>query len=260
MNDLLPAFGSLNLAPAPLSPLGLGVPVSAPMLMVTGPASDPSASLPTTSAAALNHPAVVGGGAKGHIFGRIQISLYYTELEHQLVVTVHQACDLPPRSDGTPRNPYVKMFLLPDRRFSHPSSPPPTSRLGTGAAALLPLGSSLPLPPFLSFSPPLLLPRPSFSLPLLLPPSSASPKPQKSLGLARRSKSPPPLFSPAFQRCMQMLLEGGGRGRGRGEREGGESSPDFTYRLACLPSLIEIGRERGRGLQFRVPGSPFPGF
>ena len=55
------------------------------------------------------------GRGRGSIFGQIQLSLYYTELEHQLVVTVHQAVDLPPRADGTPRIPYVKMFLLPDR-------------------------------------------------------------------------------------------------------------------------------------------------
>lgn len=36
--------------------------------------------------------------------------------ERQLVVTIGRAIDLPPRSDGTLRNPYVKLFLLPDRR------------------------------------------------------------------------------------------------------------------------------------------------
>ncbi|VDM42487.1 unnamed protein product [Toxocara canis] len=45
----------------------------------------------------------------------LQISLYYSVPERQLVVTVHRAVDLPPRPDGMPRNPYVKLFLLPDR-------------------------------------------------------------------------------------------------------------------------------------------------
>lgn len=31
------------------------------------------------------------------------------------MVTIRRAIDLPPRPDGTPRNPYVKLFLLPDR-------------------------------------------------------------------------------------------------------------------------------------------------
>lgn len=45
----------------------------------------------------------------------LQISLYYGAAERQLVVTIRRAVDLPPRADGTPRNPYVKLFLLPDR-------------------------------------------------------------------------------------------------------------------------------------------------
>ncbi|VDN39244.1 unnamed protein product, partial [Gongylonema pulchrum] len=52
---------------------------------------------------------------RGQIFGRIEISLYYGVNERQLVVTVRRALDLPPRPDGTARNPYVKLFLLPDR-------------------------------------------------------------------------------------------------------------------------------------------------
>uniref|UniRef100_A0A9J2PJ75 C2 domain-containing protein n=2 Tax=Ascaris TaxID=6251 RepID=A0A9J2PJ75_ASCLU len=59
---------------------------------------------------------IFGGSlAKGQIFGRIEISLYYSVPERQLVVTVHKAIDLPPRPDGMLRNPYVKLFLLPDR-------------------------------------------------------------------------------------------------------------------------------------------------
>uniref|UniRef100_A0A0N5AZ54 C2 domain-containing protein n=1 Tax=Syphacia muris TaxID=451379 RepID=A0A0N5AZ54_9BILA len=53
--------------------------------------------------------------AKGQIFGRIEISLCYSSSQRQLVVTIHRAVDLAPRSDGVMRNPYVKIFLLPDR-------------------------------------------------------------------------------------------------------------------------------------------------
>ncbi|KAL3990179.1 C2 domain family protein [Acanthocheilonema viteae] len=52
---------------------------------------------------------------RGQIFGQIEISLYYGATERQLVVTVRYAIDLPPRSDGAARNPYIKLFLLPDR-------------------------------------------------------------------------------------------------------------------------------------------------
>ncbi|VDN04650.1 unnamed protein product [Thelazia callipaeda] len=45
----------------------------------------------------------------------LKISLYYGRTERQLIVTVRRALDLPPRPDGTARNPYVKLFLLPDR-------------------------------------------------------------------------------------------------------------------------------------------------
>lgn len=44
-----------------------------------------------------------------------QISLYYGAAERQLVVTIRHAIDLPPRPDGAARNPYIKLFLLPDR-------------------------------------------------------------------------------------------------------------------------------------------------
>ncbi|MFH4974508.1 hypothetical protein AB6A40_001217 [Gnathostoma spinigerum] len=56
-----------------------------------------------------------GPYAKGQIFGRIEISLLYSMSDRQLVVTIYRALDLSPRPDGTLRNPYVKLFLLPDR-------------------------------------------------------------------------------------------------------------------------------------------------
>lgn len=45
-----------------------------------------------------------------------QVKLWYDKVGHQLIVNVLQAVDLPSRPDGRPRNPYVKMYFLPDRR------------------------------------------------------------------------------------------------------------------------------------------------
>ncbi|XP_053142835.1 regulating synaptic membrane exocytosis protein 1 isoform X46 [Hemicordylus capensis] len=47
--------------------------------------------------------------------GQLSIKLWYDKVGHQLIVNVLQATDLPPRIDGRPRNPYVKMYFLPDR-------------------------------------------------------------------------------------------------------------------------------------------------
>ncbi|XP_072855984.2 regulating synaptic membrane exocytosis protein 1 isoform X42 [Pogona vitticeps] len=47
--------------------------------------------------------------------GQLSIKLWYDKVGHQLIVNVLQATDLPPRADGRPRNPYVKMYFLPDR-------------------------------------------------------------------------------------------------------------------------------------------------
>jgi len=44
--------------------------------------------------------------------------MWYDKVGHQLIVNVLQAIDLAPRSDGRPRNPYVKIYFLPDRRYS----------------------------------------------------------------------------------------------------------------------------------------------
>ncbi|XP_026228258.1 regulating synaptic membrane exocytosis protein 2 isoform X1 [Anabas testudineus] len=46
---------------------------------------------------------------------RVQIKLWYDKVGHQLIVTILGAKDLPPREDGRPRNPYVKIYFLPDR-------------------------------------------------------------------------------------------------------------------------------------------------
>ncbi|KAM3851778.1 regulating synaptic membrane exocytosis protein 1 isoform 1-T1 [Vipera latastei] len=47
--------------------------------------------------------------------GQLSVKLWYDKVGHQLIVNVLQATDLPPRLDGRPRNPYVKMYFLPDR-------------------------------------------------------------------------------------------------------------------------------------------------
>ncbi|XP_073488195.1 regulating synaptic membrane exocytosis protein 2 isoform X8 [Aquarana catesbeiana] len=46
---------------------------------------------------------------------RVQIKLWYDKGGHQLIVTILGAKDLPSREDGRPRNPYVKIYFLPDR-------------------------------------------------------------------------------------------------------------------------------------------------
>ncbi|XP_045699912.1 regulating synaptic membrane exocytosis protein 1 isoform X17 [Phyllostomus hastatus] len=47
--------------------------------------------------------------------GQLSVKLWYDKVGHQLIVNVLQAADLPSRVDGRPRNPYVKMYFLPDR-------------------------------------------------------------------------------------------------------------------------------------------------
>ncbi|ELK23889.1 Regulating synaptic membrane exocytosis protein 1, partial [Myotis davidii] len=49
--------------------------------------------------------------------GQLSVKLWYDKVGHQLIVNVLQATDLPSRVDGRPRNPYVKMYFLPDRRM-----------------------------------------------------------------------------------------------------------------------------------------------
>ncbi|CDW54667.1 regulating synaptic membrane exocytosis 2 [Trichuris trichiura] len=63
----------------------------------------------------LSIPSVGASRSKGQIFGQISISILYIPEARQLMVNLLEAVDLPPRADGTARNPYVKMFLLPDR-------------------------------------------------------------------------------------------------------------------------------------------------
>ncbi|XP_074510755.1 regulating synaptic membrane exocytosis protein 2 isoform X36 [Sebastes fasciatus] len=52
----------------------------------------------------------------------LQVKLWYDKVGHQLIVTILGAKDLPPREDGRPRNPYVKIYFLPDRSLNYCSS------------------------------------------------------------------------------------------------------------------------------------------
>uniref|UniRef100_A0A914XJE8 Regulating synaptic membrane exocytosis protein 2 n=1 Tax=Plectus sambesii TaxID=2011161 RepID=A0A914XJE8_9BILA len=117
------AQGGIPVVGLPPNPFG----PASPMVMVTGPQGSRQQNLLQGHAQSnygISMSSMVDPYApaqpllpstKGQIFGRIEMSLYYSRAEHQLVVTVHQAVDIPPRPDGSPRNPYVKMFLLPDR-------------------------------------------------------------------------------------------------------------------------------------------------
>ncbi|XP_035285114.1 regulating synaptic membrane exocytosis protein 2-like isoform X2 [Anguilla anguilla] len=53
---------------------------------------------------------------------RVQVKLWYDKVGHQLIVTILGAKDLPSREDGRPRNPYVKIYFLPDRSVDYCSS------------------------------------------------------------------------------------------------------------------------------------------
>ncbi|XP_053600927.1 regulating synaptic membrane exocytosis protein 2 isoform X3 [Plodia interpunctella] len=50
-----------------------------------------------------------------NVAGRIQIKVYFDISALQLLVTVVSASGLTPRADGSPRCPYSKIFLLPDK-------------------------------------------------------------------------------------------------------------------------------------------------
>ncbi|CAH0600575.1 unnamed protein product [Chrysodeixis includens] len=50
-----------------------------------------------------------------NVSGRIQLKIYFDITALQLLVTVVSASGLTPRSDGSPRCPYAKIFLLPDK-------------------------------------------------------------------------------------------------------------------------------------------------
>ncbi|XP_041101547.1 regulating synaptic membrane exocytosis protein 2 isoform X13 [Polyodon spathula] len=53
--------------------------------------------------------------APQYLSGQLSIKLWYDKVGHQLIVTILGAKDLLSREDGRPRNPYVKIYFLPDR-------------------------------------------------------------------------------------------------------------------------------------------------
>ncbi|XP_067665967.1 regulating synaptic membrane exocytosis protein 2-like isoform X8 [Haliotis asinina] len=52
------------------------------------------------------------------ITGKLQIKLWYDVQSYQLIVTVISAIELPLTDNGKFRNPYCKLYLLPDRRLN----------------------------------------------------------------------------------------------------------------------------------------------
>ncbi|XP_051577626.1 regulating synaptic membrane exocytosis protein 2-like isoform X8 [Myxocyprinus asiaticus] len=50
---------------------------------------------------------------------KVQVKLWYDKVGHQLIVTILGAKDLRSREDGRPRNPYVKIYFLPDRSLNN---------------------------------------------------------------------------------------------------------------------------------------------
>ncbi|XP_023186620.1 regulating synaptic membrane exocytosis protein 2 isoform X18 [Xiphophorus maculatus] len=53
--------------------------------------------------------------APQYLSGQLSVKLWYDKVGHQLIVTILGAKDLLPREDCRPRNPYVKIYFLPDR-------------------------------------------------------------------------------------------------------------------------------------------------
>lgn len=51
-----------------------------------------------------------------NVGGSIQVKLGFDPVGLQLIVTIICAAGLTPKSNGQPRNPYAKVFLLPDKR------------------------------------------------------------------------------------------------------------------------------------------------
>ncbi|XP_041104616.1 regulating synaptic membrane exocytosis protein 2-like isoform X4 [Polyodon spathula] len=60
--------------------------------------------------------------APQYLSGQLSIKLWYDKVGHQLIVTILGAKELPSREDGRPRNPYVKIYFLPDRSVNYCSS------------------------------------------------------------------------------------------------------------------------------------------
>ncbi|XP_039275187.1 regulating synaptic membrane exocytosis protein 2-like, partial [Nilaparvata lugens] len=79
-----------------------------PSVLVTSPGSPDLHSRGT-------HRVSTTVNANSNIGGRVQVKLWFDSGALQLVVTLVCAAGLVPRSNGSPRNPYAKLYLLPDR-------------------------------------------------------------------------------------------------------------------------------------------------
>ncbi|XP_049802684.1 regulating synaptic membrane exocytosis protein 2 [Schistocerca nitens] len=82
-----------------------------PSVLVTSPGS-PELHMPSRSS---RPPRLGMTTVNPNVGGRLQVKLWFDSGALQLVVTVVCAAGLTPRSNGQPRNPYAKLFLLPDR-------------------------------------------------------------------------------------------------------------------------------------------------
>jgi regulating synaptic membrane exocytosis protein 2 len=85
-----------------------------PSVMVTSPSSPERVG--HRGAPAPLHRPLRPAPSQPHVGGRLQVKLWFDATALQLVVTVVCASGLTPRANGQPRNPYAKLFLLPDRR------------------------------------------------------------------------------------------------------------------------------------------------
>ncbi|XP_069676267.1 regulating synaptic membrane exocytosis protein 2 isoform X4 [Periplaneta americana] len=82
-----------------------------PSVLVTSPGS-PDLHIPARSA---RPPRLGSSPTNSNVGGRLQVKLWFDSGALQLVVTVVCAAGLTSRNNGQPRNPYAKLFLLPDR-------------------------------------------------------------------------------------------------------------------------------------------------
>ncbi|XP_071440567.1 regulating synaptic membrane exocytosis protein 2 isoform X6 [Hetaerina americana] len=98
-----------------------------PSVMVTSPSSPDPATAASSAARGLRHHQHHTQQPEHHrrphqqhrergaVGGRLQVKLWFDATALQLVVTIVCAAGLSPRTNGQPRNPYAKLFLLPDR-------------------------------------------------------------------------------------------------------------------------------------------------
>ncbi|XP_041361301.1 regulating synaptic membrane exocytosis protein 2-like isoform X3 [Gigantopelta aegis] len=82
-----------------------------------GHRSHPPCSVTVTSPVSPTSPGVRSRPHTPQITGKLQVKLWYDVQSYELIVTVINAIDLPLTDGGKFRNPYCKLYLLPDRRL-----------------------------------------------------------------------------------------------------------------------------------------------